>query len=78
MACNRCNCYFSFWAIFLHIYLPNSLKNQNEKKQKTKQNKTKKPCRYHPFTMVYQNKHIVLFLPLFNMANIFINMLHCF
>ena len=28
MACIACN-YFSFWAIFLLFYLPNSLKNQN-------------------------------------------------
>ena len=35
MVCNRCN-YFSFWAIFLPFYQPNSLKNQSEKKKKKK------------------------------------------
>ena len=30
MACNRCNFYFSFWAIF-SFYRPNGLKNQNYK-----------------------------------------------
>ena len=33
MVCDRCN-YFSFWAIFLHFYPPNSPKNQNFKKVK--------------------------------------------
>ena len=28
MACDRCNCYFSFWAICCPFYPPNSPKNQ--------------------------------------------------
>ena len=32
MACDRCNLYFSLWAIFCSKkYLRNSLKNQNKK-----------------------------------------------
>ena len=39
MAHNRYNCYFSFWAIFLHFYLPKIPKNQNlEKVRKKKKN----------------------------------------
>ena len=33
---DRCNCHFSFWAIFLHFYPPNSPKNQNFEKMKKK------------------------------------------
>ena len=33
---NRCNCYFSFWAIFCPLTPPNSPKNQNFKKKKTR------------------------------------------
>ena len=40
MACDGCSCYFSFWAIFLPFYLPNSPKNQNFKKNKTKKTHT--------------------------------------
>ena len=31
---NRCNCYFSFWAIFLPFYLPNAPKKSKFKKMK--------------------------------------------
>ena len=31
---DRCDCYFSFWAIFLPFYPPNSPKNENFKKKK--------------------------------------------
>ena len=31
MACNKCNCHFSSWAIFLPFYLPNNPKNENFK-----------------------------------------------
>ena len=34
MAHDGCNCYFSFWAIFLPFYSPNSPKNQNFKNKK--------------------------------------------
>ena len=37
MVCDRCNCYFSFWAIFLPFYPPSSPKNQNFKKMKKKE-----------------------------------------
>ena len=45
---DRCDCYFSFWAIFLPFYPPNSPKNENLKKKK------KYTLRYHNFTYVYQ------------------------
>ena len=44
---DRCDCYFSFWAIFLPFYPPNSPKNKNFKKKKY-------TLRYHNFTYVYQ------------------------
>ena len=51
MACDGCNCYFSFWAIFCHFTLPppplNSPKNQNFKKWK-------KYLQISSFTHVYQ------------------------
>ena len=31
MACNKCNCHFSSWVIFLPFYLPNNPKNENFK-----------------------------------------------
>ena len=34
MVCERCNCYFSFWAIFLPFNPPNSPKNENFKTMK--------------------------------------------
>ena len=34
MAHDRCNCYFSFWVIFLPFYPLNNLKNQNFEKMK--------------------------------------------
>ena len=34
MVWDRCNYYFSFWAIFLHFYPPKSPKNQNLEKMK--------------------------------------------
>ena len=47
---DRCNCYFSFWAILCSFTPPssppNSPKNQNFKKMK-------KHLRYHHFTYVY-------------------------
>ena len=36
MVCDRCNCYFSLWAIFCIFYPPNSPKNQNFQKMKKK------------------------------------------
>ena len=48
MACDRCNCYFSFWAIFCPFTPTNSPKNQYFKKMK------KTPWIYHHFTYVYQ------------------------
>ena len=47
MACNRCNCYFSFWAIFCPFTPLTAQKNQNVKKNE------KNAWRYH-FTQVYQ------------------------
>ena len=34
MVCDRCNCYFSFWAIFCPFYPPNSQKIKILKKRK--------------------------------------------
>ena len=34
MTCDRCNHYFSFWAIFCPFSLPNNTKNQNFNKMK--------------------------------------------
>ena len=34
MACDRCNCYFSFWAIVFPFYPPNNPKNENFTKMK--------------------------------------------
>ena len=39
MARNRCNCYFSFWAIFLLFYLSNNPKIKREKKKEKKRKK---------------------------------------
>ena len=47
MARDRCNCYFSFWAIFCSF---NPLTAQKIKRKKKKKN----PVRYHHFTHVYQ------------------------
>ena len=47
MAHDRCNCYFSFWAIFCSF---NPLPAQKIKRKKKKKN----PVRYHHFTHVYQ------------------------
>ena len=47
MASDRCNCYFSFWAIFCP-FVPNS-----PKKSKFQKNE-KSTWRYHHFTRVYQ------------------------
>ena len=46
MACDRCNCYFSFWDIFCP-FTP-----LTAQKIKISENK-KKPWRYHHFTQVY-------------------------
>ena len=48
MARDRCNCYFSFWAIFCPF---THLKAQKIKFLK----KSKNNCRYHHFIQVYQN-----------------------
>ena len=50
IACDRCNFYFLFWAIFLPFLTPDSLKNRNFKKIIKKTSR-----RYHHFTNVYQN-----------------------
>ena len=47
MTCDRCNCYFSFWAIFC-LFTP-----LTAQKIKISENK-KKTWRYHHFTQVYQ------------------------
>ena len=47
MACDRYNCYFSFWAISLPFYPPKSPKIKLLKKWKN-------TWRYHHFTLVYQ------------------------
>ena len=47
MACDRYNCYFSFWAISLPFYPPKSPKIKFLKKWKN-------TWRYHHFTLVYQ------------------------
>ena len=54
MACDRCNFYFSFWAIF-SFYRPNGLKNQNYKIKKNKKNKNKKKqiSLFHTFDQKY-------------------------
>ena len=48
MACDRCNCYFSFWTIFCTFTTLTSQKIKISKKQK------KKARRYHYFTHVHQ------------------------
>ena len=48
MACDGCNCYFSFWAILCPFTPPNSPKTQNFTKMK------KNTWRYHHFTHAYQ------------------------
>ena len=48
MACNRCNCYFSFWAIFCPFTSLTAQKTKFKKKMK------KNTWRYHYFTLVYQ------------------------
>ena len=48
MACDKCNFYFSFWAIFC---LLTSLTTQ---KIKIKKQKMKNAWKYHHFTCVYQ------------------------
>ena len=46
MTCDRCNCYFSFWAIFCPFTPLTAQKNKIKKKGKD-------TCRYHNFTYVY-------------------------
>ena len=54
MVCDRCNCYFSFWGIFLPFYSPNSPKNLNFKKKKKKKIKIEKNFwRYNHFIHVH-------------------------
>ena len=57
MTCDRCNCYFSFWAIFFRF---NPLTAQKMKIPK----KWKYSWRYHHFTQVYQKSwsYAILFL----------------
>ena len=52
---NGFNCYFLFWAIFLPFTF---LTAQNIK---IKKKKTKKPRKYHHFTIVYQNHDHILY-----------------
>ena len=47
MACNGCNCYFSFWVIFCPFTSLTAWKIKNLKKWKNS-------WRYHHFTIVYQ------------------------
>ena len=58
MVCNRCNCYFSFWAIFCPFTSLTAQKKQNNKK------KEKNTRRYHYLAMVYQKSwsYAILFL----------------
>ena len=57
VACQRFNCYFSFWTIF---YRFTSLTAQEIKITQSEKN----PWRYHHFTIVYQKSwpHATLFL----------------
>ena len=50
MARNRCNCYFSFWAIFCPFTLLTAQQIKIFKKWKNERN----TWRYHHFTYVYQ------------------------
>ena len=59
MACDGCNCYFSFWAIFYPLTLPPPHPNL-PKKWKFQKNE-KNAWRYHHFTLVYQS-YAILFL----------------
>ena len=59
MACdNRCDCYFSFWAIFCHFTPQAFLKNENFKKIE------KNTRRYHQLTQVHRKSwsYVILFL----------------
>ena len=60
MANDRCNCYFSFWAIlFPFTPLRTAQKNENFKKMKKKN-----PWRYDHLTQMYQKSwsYVLLFL----------------
>ena len=58
MVCNRCNCYFSFSAIFCPFTFLTAWKIKILKKWKTSLG------RYHRFTMVFQKSwsYVILFL----------------
>ena len=51
MAHDRCNFYFSFWAIFC----PPPPPQKKKQKSKLKKNEKKNTRRYHHFTHMYQN-----------------------
>ena len=51
MAHDRCNCYFSFWAIFALLDPPLPPTAQKMKSSKDEEN----PWRYHHLTLVHKN-----------------------
>ena len=58
MVSNQCNCYCSYWTVFLPFYPPDLPKKENFLKNE------KNAWRYHHFTRVYQKlwSYAILFL----------------
>ena len=60
MACDRCNCYFLFWAIFCPFTPPSQ--PLTAQKINNFQKNLKNDWKYHHFTQVDQKTYAILFL----------------